>query len=49
VEFNSTIELARTIGVAREVVAGIGHISNAGLGDYNPGATTYRLSFRWDY
>jgi hypothetical protein len=47
VEFHSTIELARAIGHAGEVVAGIGHISNAGLGDYNPGATTYRLSYRW--
>ena len=49
VELYSTIELARAIGGAGHLVVDVGHMSNAGLGDYNPGATTFRLSFRRDY
>jgi hypothetical protein len=47
IEFFSSIELVRTLGKRTSLVAGIGHLSNAGFGDYNPGANTYRLSFRW--
>lgn len=47
VEFYSSIELVRTLGEKTSIVAGIGHLSNAGFGDYNPGANTYRLSLRW--
>lgn len=46
-EFYSSIELARSLGKSSGFVAGLGHLSNGGLGDYNPGATTFRLSFRW--
>lgn len=49
VEFYSSIELVRKVGKTSSVAAGIGHLSNAGLGDFNPGANTCRLSFRWQH
>ncbi len=44
-EFKSQVNIGFNIGSASVLSAGYSHISNASLGDKNPGANTYSLNF----
>lgn len=49
VEFYSQLRLDYKLASNARVGLGIGHISNAGIGDKNPGAETAYLSYRFDF
>jgi lipid A 3-O-deacylase len=46
VEFYSQLRLEYRLATGAGIGLGVGHISNAGLGDKNPGAETVYLSYR---
>jgi len=48
-EFYSQLRLEYRLSAAAALGCGIGHISNAGIGDDNPGAETLYLSYRLDF
>ena len=49
VEFYSQLKLEYQLASKAKIGLGIGHISNAGLGDYNPGAETAYVSYSIDF
>ena len=49
VEFYSQLRLDYRLASNARVGLGVGHISNAGIGDKNPGAETAYLSYRFDF